>query len=396
MNFGIERHFFENGLIVGFLDIPHSPHLCIHIRGLAGSNYENDSEIGTAHLLEHIIVDSPAFADLSGQAKIVAICSRDDVIYGIKLPSENILKILPLIRTIFESDLPGLTNLEKHKMIVNNEITRHRSNPEKLITRAIYRILYPDTRLAVFNSGTPESIEQTTPETLRKFYFKMYQPKYFVVTITGNISTENKAMLLNYLSKIYSSNTKSKPERTYRVFNQNGCKASQIIKIGNTGMEHIKYDFHSVTFRNDYKYAFCVTAEIFNTQLALLQEKEGIYRTSCTNFSTGSYGIFDFYINSNTQKASEVHQLIFENLQRITPSDKNVQAAKSSILNRFLLSIDKISNLTDYSSEILLHGNTQQDMNYEINKIRNVDVDQIEYILQNLRNQSPKITVLTC
>ncbi|NMB69917.1 insulinase family protein [candidate division WWE3 bacterium] len=395
MYYDIQVFTLNNGLKIGFVDCQSAPYACVHLRGLAGSNYETSSIIGAAHLLEHVLVDNGDIRDLSQSSKIIAICSRDDVIYGFKTLQGNVINVIHVIKRLLNAKTISNGNLELHKNNVKNEIFRHTTNPEKYITRLIYKTLFPNSRLAILNTGDITHVDKLTCSDLESFYCSRYKPNRFVVTVSGHFSDKMKDQIIQQMSEIETNTRNTQPVRDYVKLEPLRGQFTQHIKVENMVGGLIKYDFYGKTVDNDQKYALTVLCKCLENRLAVSKIAQELYKLTCNNFSTGSYGFIDIFMAASNTNYSKYVQQVYELIQNYEPDFNELEKTKKEIVARFILSIEKISNLTDYYSELLLHGRENQTMKYEINQIQQIDREKIGIALDFIRLQTPKITVMS-
>lgn len=86
--------------------------------------------------------------------------------------------------------------------VVYNEMKGAYSSPEEILTREIYRSLFPDTTYSKDSGGCPENIPDLTYERLKKFHETYYHPANSYIYLYGDMDMNEK---LEWLDREYLS-----------------------------------------------------------------------------------------------------------------------------------------------------------------------------------------------
>lgn len=386
----------KNGLRVCIIHRASVDSVTIHLKGLAGSNYEKSNQIGLAHLLEHLnLLKGNKNKILLNGGKILGVTSRDDVLYMAKVLKEDVLDGLEFLSHIFDKN--DFSNEDRliHKKIVIQEIKRSQNIPERLINTLSYKILFPNDRLSIKNTGYENHIRALEMRGLNSFQDKYYTPNNFVLVLCGNIKQSN---VFPYIEKFFSHIPKGQ-KLNHMKHNTNETKAVQNIKIKGLKQNHVKIDFYGYKNGDDRKYSLIILASILDTFLKnLIREKLGyVYGISCNSFSTGSYGLFSIGFSCEKEKVQEVIKItldILKNIQKII-GIRNIEHVKKRVIADFTFRFEKTSQIAEYYSDLLLHGSENQNHLYELKAIKNTNVRDIDKTVSEITTQKPKITILT-
>jgi zinc protease len=183
----------------------------IRVRIDAGSLNEEDSELGFAHLIEHLtfreskyLKDGEAIphfqrlgASLGNDTN--AITSPTQTVYKLDLPNardatleESIRLLSGMIREPALSD----ANLAAEVPIVLAE-RRERNGPDRRIVEQTNEVYFAGQRLANrFPIGTPETLRAATSRTVKAFHQRWYRPENTVVVIAGDADPQRLASLI--------------------------------------------------------------------------------------------------------------------------------------------------------------------------------------------------------
>ena len=386
----------ENGMTICLLPYKSVDSVTVHLRGLVGSNYEAPNQIGVAHLLEHLLLNSGSKNKITiFGGKIVGVTSRDDVLYMVRTLKENLPDALEFLSGIFSAKQFSKQDLETQKKIVCQEIKRSLEPPEKLIVKLSHKLMFPKQRLAKLNTGNEEDIKRINLKEIQDFYDKNYNPRNFVLSVAGNFSDDS---ITDYIKKVFKA---YKPccKNQHKNWKLNDKEATQIVRKPEVTHPHVKIDYYGYKLSEEDTYAAVALASLFDTFLkSLCKEVLGLsYNVGCSSFSTGSYGIFSIHFACETENLAQVTELVRSSFNKVSGliSTRNVEQVKHKLLAELVFRFEKASQRADYYSEILLHGGSKQDHLHEISYIKNLNVEKLKEVAGYLTSQKPKTTIIT-
>ena len=187
-----------------------------------GSKHENNTEQGMAHFLEHLLFKGTKKyktnmilnkkIDSLG-AHTNASTDKNYTCYYLKLPSENILEGIKVLKEmVYESKLDP-KELEKEKEVVIEEMNKTLDDSEDYINDLIPEYLFKGNNLGHHILGKKDLIRNMKRSDIMKFYKKHYIPNNSVLVITGNFDMK----IQNELPKIFN-NPQSVIKHNYENF----------------------------------------------------------------------------------------------------------------------------------------------------------------------------------
>ena len=394
--FKAEKFNLKNGLKTCVLTNKSVDSVTIHLKGLAGSNFEKSNQIGSAHLLQHLnLTQGNKNKLLSRGGKIIGVTSRDDVLYMVKVLKADVIDSLEFLSNIFNNPQFSKSEFEKQKEIAIQEITRMKNVPEKLIGRISHKLMFPKDRLAKFNTGDENDIRRLQTNNIADFRTEYYYPNNFVLVISGAVSTKN---VLAYTQKYFGDFQKRKPTEyvAHKVYD--GFSSQNYI-LQNSKQTHVKIDFNGYKTSEDKKYPALILSYLVDNYLRnLVKETIGlVYKINCASISTGSYGTFNIYFASDDKNVEKILSEIkrcFSNVESLT-TVRNIEHIKTKILANLTYGFEKTSIRAEYYSDLLLHGRDEQDHVYEMKTIKLLTVPKVKALAKELLSQQPKITVIS-
>jgi zinc protease len=185
--------------------------VAIRVRIDAGSLHENDSELGFAHLLEHLTFRQSKYL---GVAQAIphfqrwgaslghdtnAITSPTQTVYKLDLPNATPDKLDESIRLfsgMIREPVLNRTNLAAEVPIVLAE-RRERDGVERRAAEATREVFFAGQRLADHSPiGTVATLRGATPDAVEAFHRRWYRPENAVVVAVGDADPRQMAALI--------------------------------------------------------------------------------------------------------------------------------------------------------------------------------------------------------
>lgn len=405
MKHTIEIHTLKNGLKVAFVNVQNVETVTIHLKGLAGSNYETAQQIGCAHLVEHLSLQSSKTNTLntltSLGCKYYGVTSRDTVLYMCKGLNKHTGKIIQLLFNIFT--LSKFTNeqLEKTKSIAISEQLRRIEYPEKLIGMKIYGSLFSNHRITQFNTGNEKQISNVTLENCIQFKKQHYFPKNFILVISGNF---NKSDAYKKIISTFGKIKSNVNQENYRLdlMEFRSQKYGKPIRLN----EIKSLQFHimaawaigSVPLTSEIDYQIC-SALLEQSLIEKLKIEMGLsYNVSCNYFNSQNYGLFGIYASCTPENSKDLTTNIFDVVNSY--SNKKIQPTtlktiKNKIKTEYVFNLEKVSGLAEYYSEHLLFGNEIIYPETLMSLIDKFTIQKAEEAFAKLFMQKPKIIYIS-
>jgi zinc protease len=197
-----KRRKYSNGLkLITHLQ-PSSEVVALHFCVQAGYFLETDSEVGLAHLLEHMYFKGSAKFPVANTigvrmktlgGLINASTSYDQTNYYCAVPKENLVPAFEIMTDAFLEPLFPEDELRRECEVVIEEFNRKLDSPSAYSLEKLTQLAYTQHRMKRWRIGTPESLRSFTRDHLYDYFRKYYQPTNIVVTIAGNFDEQQMA-----------------------------------------------------------------------------------------------------------------------------------------------------------------------------------------------------------
>ena len=154
---------------------------------------------GSAHYLEHKLFDMPDGRDVSEEfaglgASVNAFTSYDMTAYYFTC-TEHFDACLRLLLDFVYTPYFTEEGVQKERGIIDQEIGMNLDSPETVVFEELTKSLYRTHPIRNPILGTPESIREITPDTLRLIHRAFYTPGNMMLCVLGDVEPEAAAEL---------------------------------------------------------------------------------------------------------------------------------------------------------------------------------------------------------
>lgn len=385
----------KNGLTICFVPNRNTRSVTIHLRGKAGSNYENEDEVGAAHLAEHLSVECPyknKILEAGGQ--IVGVTSRDEVLFMVRVRKNDFSKALEYLFQVLNSTEFSENSFEAQKRIAVQEVKRFLNVPEKYIARISYKNLFPDDRMFKLNTGDEKDLEALNFQKVKSFKERSYVSGAFSLTVCGEIS---KAKVFKNCENIFKGTRNGKPKKIAAL-------PSDELKVLNLTSDfflqsHLKIDYYDKSKNSNERIRSDLFAKIIDNYLKkeLRNNKGLVYSVSAASFTSLNYGIFSIYLatgHENLVEVARIVSLIKSSIDKIF-SPASLTLAKNQLIANLEFSYDKPTSRAEFYSQNVLNGDFENTFSKELKVIKGITLKEILKHSEKILSQRPKITVLS-
>ncbi len=188
----------QNGLRVYILKDERFPLVSTRLYVKAGSAYETEDEAGISHVLEHMVFKGTDKRPKGGIAKDVeavggylnAATSFDYTVYLTDLPSAHWALGLDIVKDMAFHPTLDAAELESEKKVVLAELQRGKDSPGTRIFHELQKHALKGTTYARPIIGYENTINAITPESMRNYIAKYYQPQNMLLVVVGNVDPD--------------------------------------------------------------------------------------------------------------------------------------------------------------------------------------------------------------
>ncbi|MEO8854828.1 MAG: insulinase family protein, partial [Ginsengibacter sp.] len=329
---GINEYELPNGLKILLIPDGAQTNVVVNIVYKVGSRYEGYGEKGMAHLMEHMLFKpSKKFTDIKK-----AIADKGALANGTTwYDRTNYFEILPgsdeNLRWSLDMESDRMVNskvlqsdLQKEFSVVRNEFEMGENDPANILNERILSAMYLWHNYGKSTIGSKEDIERVKADNLRTFYKKYYQPDNAVLIIAGKFDAKKA---LSYIQQYFGPIPR--PTRilqpTYTVEPaQDGERSVMLRRTGD--IQYVGMAYHTPSYADK---DFPVNDALIEI---LTNNPSGVFYKKLVDTKLATM------VSGNSQN---LHDPGFTYFQVTVPLDKNIDSAKTVLLN----AADEIGNM---------------------------------------------------
>ncbi|WP_239112662.1 pitrilysin family protein [Halomicronema sp. CCY15110] len=215
-------HRLENGLTVVHQHMPATPVVVADVWVNAGAAQEPQDWMGMAHFLEHMVFKGterllPGMFDHTIETQggfSNAATSHDYAHFYMAVAADALPTTLPhLADLVLHAAIPA-DEFVRERQVVLEEIRQAHDDPDWVGFQALSEQVFPDHAYGRPVLGTAEILAQRSPEEMRSFHQRHYQPDNMTVVIAGGIPLEPTLDLVRQAFRAFPTPPTSPPAAT--------------------------------------------------------------------------------------------------------------------------------------------------------------------------------------
>jgi predicted Zn-dependent peptidase len=173
-----------------------------------GSRYEPSQIAGISHFIEHMLFKGskryPSAKLLSEAIEGVGgmfngSTGKELTCYTARIPGEYLPHVLEVLADMVRYPLIDAAEVEKERAVIIEEISASQDDPQELGGLAIEEQMWPNLPLGRDDAGTIETVSTMQRQQLLDHMDQFYRPNGLVISIAGNIDTQQVQHLVERL-----------------------------------------------------------------------------------------------------------------------------------------------------------------------------------------------------
>lgn len=388
----------QNGLTIVVEEMSFMKSVAIVFGVRVGSRYEEQKHQGISHLIEHMLFKgtdqrkntleiSQTIEGIGGE--INASTSDESTLLYVKVPQEQFKIAFEVLNDIILNSLMREEDLCKEKKVINEEIKKYQDIPEELVEVLLDKLMWKDHPLGRCILGDEKSIRNIQREDLLSYINEFYRPNNFVISVAGNIKTEEVVL---HVKKYF--NKMNRGEVIKYLPAPQDQKTPQIgMKFKKTNQIHICFGFLGISRLHPDKYSLDLLDIILGSGLSsrLFQEirvKRGLaYDIHSFIQYFNDTGSFNIYAGIDSKKFKGTIKVIIEELKKIKNDnlrEEELRKAKEMYKGALSLSLESTLNRAFwFGNKLLLYGKPLT-FDEVKERIEEVKVRDIQRMAQNI------------
>ena len=319
------QHTFPDGLRVIHLPVKSKVAYCGFLINV-GSRDEADSEQGMAHFVEHMIFKGTTkrkswhilnrMETVGGELN-ASTSKEETFVYSVFL-KEDFSRAGELLCDLVCNSVFPISELEKERDVIFDEINSYRDNPPELIYDDFENIIFENNQLGHNILGEEKILETFDTQKTLDFYKRWYQPSNMIFFSMGDFDFKT---VLKLIDKHYKP-MQVKPV-THNRISPHPVGTCDIRQDRNTYQGHVIIGNKAFSMNDERRTALAVMNNILggpgmNSRLNIaLREKKGYVYNVESNFSAYTdSGIFSIYFGTDKENIDKCLTIVNKEIGR--------------------------------------------------------------------------------
>ncbi len=378
-----------SGLRVASEFLPSMNSASVSVSVDVGARYEDKSENGLSHFLEHMAFKgttrrnakqlAESFDDIGGTGN--AYTASEQTVYYAKGLSADLPLVVDILGDILCNSLFDEQELERERGVILQEIAMHHDSPEDLIFDYFQATAYPDQPLGRSILGTIENIEGFSRSDVQNYMAKHYHPKRMVVSAAGAVEHEEFVELVgNAFSFPADAALGLGGIATNAAYSGGDCRIAHDLE-----QLHVALGMPAPAIYDPEYHAFQLFSTILGGGMSSrlfqeVREKRGLaYHVSSNLSAYRDVGLFAIYAATGEEHAAELIPVICEQVQKLAldAREEELLRAKKQYKAGLLMARENSASVSEWIGRHLLVYNRYRTCEELIAEIEAVTLSEI-------------------
>jgi predicted Zn-dependent peptidase len=381
------------GLRVASRSLAQAQSLSVGIWVNAGARDERDSEMGIAHMLEHMAFKGTkrrSALDIATEVENVggymnAHTSREETAYYLRLLPEYLDMGIDILADILTEPTMPDDEIERERGVIIQEIGQSQDTPDDIVFDMFARASYGDHTLGRPILGSIDSVSGFSRDNLRGFMSRHYGAGQMLVTASGAVAHDDFVKRVEQrLGHLASA------EETQRL--SPSWQAGRHIEVRDLEQTHLVIGLPSFGARDDRRFTMMVLSTLFGGGMSSrlfqeVREKRGlcysIFSFASMYSDSGHFGV---YAGTSADRANEMLTVTAQQLAELaaSASEEEVSRAKAQLRASLVMARESVSGCGDaLARQIMLFGAPVDDSDL-LEQIAAVDAEAVRGVAADL------------
>lgn len=351
----IQRTRLDNGIRVVTERMVGVPSVTLAIWVENGSRHERPDQAGISHFLEHLFfkgTERRSAAEIAEEADAVggvlnAFTGKEYTCFYGKVLHEHLPVIQDLLADIFLHSRFDPEEVERERTVVLQEISQVEDTPDDYVHDLFVMRYWPGHPLGFPVCGREETVSRFQQRDFLAFLSERYQPDRIIIAAAGNLEHE---AIVEWVQREFghrygtAREVNGSPPQPHRGMHYVEKPLEQVhLCLGTPGIAQTS-DERYVAFLLNTALGGGMSSRLFQE----IREKRGraysVYSFLSSYRDAGYVGI---YVGTSPEWASEVVQVVVEELERIKReglTDRELARVKNQLKGNLLLGLETSDN----------------------------------------------------
>lgn len=324
----IRRSLFDNGAVSLFHEQKGVSSAVVNLYFLAGSIFEQESEYGISHVIEHMLFKEGGKSSLVSElefhgAEINAYTYKEYVCFEMTCLASKLENFLPKFLKLFLNPVFDLKELKLEKNVVVQELKEDKDDHETHAIEYLFKKNF-NAKLGHSIGGSITNVKTFKKADLEKYYNRFFTPDRMILSIT---SGKKLRSLEDILSKEMFRTKEKSPFRltsSSKFGKMNHFKTKLTRKMENS---IVMFSFDGLSLGHKNYYDLMILDEILFEGLSsvyfkILREDNGlVYGLGSSINSFEKTGNYVMVFNTQTKNIKTLKKLVLDTLWNLTKNE---------------------------------------------------------------------------
>ncbi|MBO7484391.1 MAG: insulinase family protein [Alphaproteobacteria bacterium] len=393
----------KNGIRVITEHLPHVQTVSLGTWVGVGSRFEEKSENGISHFLEHMAFKgtktrsaldiAQAIENVGGYVN--AYTGKDMTGYYVRLLKEDMLTGLDIISDIFQHASMDEKELNTEKGVIIQEINMYKDQPEAVVEQNFNLAAYPNQPFGRDIGGDAEVIRTMTPQKMLEYMHRQYTADRVIISASGAVNHEDfVANCEKLFCDVNTHKGKAAEPARYVGGSRYETKVHEQVNFL-LGFEGVPYD--SPNYWTMKVLAVILGAGMTSRLFQEIREKRGlVYTVHASADSDADTGMFSIYAGTGEKQVAELVPVLCDEIKKFSSTliQSEIDRAKTQIKARLLMQNENPSSHTDTNARMMLHFGRVISEKEMLASVKKVSMQDLQECADSLFRQKPTVAAL--
>ncbi|MBQ3125122.1 MAG: insulinase family protein [Clostridia bacterium] len=387
----------KNGIRVYAEDVPYAESVSLGVWVGNGSRHETAKENGMSHFIEHMVfkgTETKSAKDIallmdSVGGHLNAFTTRECTCFYAKTLSEHTEVGMDILSDMVFCPKLSDEDMELERRVVFEEIAMYEDSPEDVVYDLFSEAVWGNTPMGRTILGTPETLSNITPDSMRQYMNRHYTSKSIVIAVAGKIEDS----LFDGLEKYFGERKLSDELVTcepafYKP--KNVCRNHDFEQV------QLVAGFNGIDIYDERVYSLLVFNNVFGSGMSSrlfqnIREKYGlVYSIGAGHSAYADTGTFDILAATTPENVEKVAELTEAEIKRIKSeplTNGEIERAKVQLKGNYILSGEGISSRMQAIGRAALLDRPLRSREEILDKINSVNRESIAEIIETVLDE---------
>jgi len=392
------KKVLKNGLRVITVPMKDNPTVTVLVLVEAGSKYEQKSNNGISHFLEHMCFKGtakrPKVGDISKELDTLgsqynAFTAQEYTGYYAKSDARHFRQIFDIVSDVYLNSTFPEREIEREKGVIMEEINMYEDMPNKHVQDLMMKLLYGDQPAGWNIAGEKKNILRMKRDDFVNYHQKQYLPEATVLVVAGQVTPK---IVLNEVNKIFGK--VSRGEKGHKIKTKDiQDKPQVLINFKKTDQTHFVLGMRTYDLFNKKNAILSVLGGILGGGMSSrlfikLREEMGVgYYVRAYNDSYTDHGFFQISAGVDNKRIDEVLRAVLEECKKLKNykvSQEELNKVQEFLIGNMKLSLESSDDIANFYGGQELLKRELKSSEEKAKEIRKVTADQIQALSKDI------------